>query len=83
MKEPNELEPLIDAHPVLPLRQQEEKKPYVWVEPNPAGVSRQLMTLEEAWEFVSEWRLYGSEGEGIELTLTYLTDAEVEAIPSV
>lgn len=56
---------------------------YVWVHPNPAGVSRQLMTLEEAFEFIRGWPTYGASGETIELTLAFLTDADVEALPSV
>lgn len=55
-------------------------KPYVWVAPNPAGMSRELMTVEAAFDFVREWPTYGSDGEGIELTLTFLTDAEVAAL---
>lgn len=61
----------------------EAKKPYFWVDPNPSGASRELMTSDALAEFLRELPTYAVAGEGIEATLVFLTDAEVEALPDV
>lgn len=58
-------------------------KPYLWVSPNPAGIARQLMTFAEAFEFIGDIPQYAADGESVAVTLVHLTDAEVEALPSV
>lgn len=74
-----------EAEPSEPAsdRARNGRKPYVWVDPNPSGASRELMTLSAAWEFVSSWPEYGADGESIEFSLTWLTDEEYAALPEI
>lgn len=61
----------------------EMKEPYLWVEPNPSGAARELMTFDAFFEFVRDWPSYAVAGEGIEIELAFMTDAEVAALPEV
>lgn len=68
------------ASPVAP---DPTAKPYFWMDPNPAGVARQLMKADEVAEFLREIPEYAVAGEGVALTLVFMTDAEVDALPCV